>query len=63
MKIVYVGPYEDGVEFVDRSGRAYLALPGDPIEVPKELGESLLEQPSNWQLAPTPKPDTKETSK
>lgn len=46
MKITYVGCFADGVE-LEVEGEAVVAKPGDPIDVPSELGESLLEQ-SSW---------------
>lgn len=36
-------------ELDDVEGRDVLAEPGEIIEVPDQLGESLCEQPANWQ--------------
>lgn len=43
---------------IDATG--VVAEPGVPVEVPDDLGKSLLEQPDNWAAA---KPSKKETSR
>lgn len=48
MKIVYVGPSAEGVKVADTG---QVARPGEPIDVPDELAERLLEQ-DIWQPAP-----------
>lgn len=45
MKVKYVGPY-GSVSLAPRGGRT--VAQGETIEVPDELGASLLEQPDNW---------------
>lgn len=60
-RVVYVGP-SDAVELVDRT----LCRRGEPIELPDELAQSLLEQVDTWQPAsaaaakPKPTPATNE---
>ena len=44
-KIVYVGPFADGVE-IQATGD--WVRPGQEVEVDTELAESLLEQEANW---------------
>lgn len=47
MKVVYVGPHE-GVEVPLPSEGAVYAEHGQAIDVPKEVGESLLAQEDIW---------------
>lgn len=47
MQVVYVGPHIDGVAI--RYGLGEIAaLPGEPVEVPDDLGVQLLDQPTNF---------------
>jgi len=57
MQVVYVGPFIDGVRVPHGSGEIH-AAPGEPIEVPDDLGASLLEQPTNWQPSKAAKKST-----
>lgn len=63
VKVVYVGPFEavDVEHQVDRpwAGTAYR---GTPIDVPAHVADGLLEQPSNWQPAPTAAPKVQPTT-
>lgn len=61
MKIVYVGRASGGVRI---AATGQHAPKGEPIDVPDELGESLLEQESSWRkptAAQAKKSDTKTT--
>ncbi len=44
-KIVYVGPFADGVE-IGATGQ--WVRPGEDVEVDSDLADSLLEQKANW---------------
>lgn len=59
MKVVYTGPYADGVEVPLPSGESILAEHGKAIDVPSEVGKSLLEQEDIWS-EPSSSKSTKE---
>lgn len=52
MQITYVGPFEDGVVVITKTGEVVVAK-GASYDFPAELAQSLLEQADNWK--PTPK--------
>ena len=54
MKVVYVGPFVDGVYVPYGLGGLEIEH-GVPTEVPDDLAGGLLDQPSNWQPAPEDK--------
>lgn len=47
MKLTYIGPH-DSVTVPLPSGAAPEAVRGGDIDVPDEIGKSLLEQTTNW---------------
>lgn len=57
-KIRYVGPFVDGVYLESPKHGAYTVAKGDTVDiVDEDFARSLLEQPTNWQLADEkPKP-------
>lgn len=51
MELIYHGPH-DGVE-IDMPGGGYIvAAFGEPVDVPSDLANGLLMQPSNWRINP-----------
>lgn len=44
MKIVYIGPFVEGVELED----GQWAEPGEPVEVDSDMGDRLLDQVDNF---------------
>lgn len=55
MRVTYVGMFPEVV--VPYGNREYFCAQGATIEVPEELGKSLLEQPTNWQTPAPAKPE------
>lgn len=51
MKLTYRGPFRDGVVISVPGVPELHASPGEVVEVPDDLGRSLLEQPDNWAAA------------
>jgi hypothetical protein len=54
-RLTYVGPFDAVVIEVAPQLTATVAH-GEEVEVSDQLGESLLDQPDNWQPAKTAKP-------
>lgn len=52
VSVTYVGPFDEVVFF--QRGIERTAVNGEPVEVPADVADGLLEQPDNWQ--PTAKP-------
>lgn len=50
MKITYTGPHSAVVVY-DEAGREFTCERGATIEVPQELGQSLLGQEGNWKTS------------
>ena len=48
MKLIYQGPFRDGVVIAMPAGPELHARPGEVVEVPDDLAKALLEQPDNW---------------
>ncbi|MGE0025700.1 MAG: hypothetical protein AB7O78_01675 [Thermoleophilia bacterium] len=53
MKVVYRGPHIEGVAIPYGLGEID-APHGEPVEVPDDLAERLLDQPSNWEATKAP---------
>jgi hypothetical protein len=58
-RLTYVGPF-DAVVIDVAPQLAVTVAHGDDVEVSDQLGESLLDQPDNWQPAKAAKPAAKE---
>lgn len=56
MEVEYVGPFPDGVDVPMPDGRYQHVPHGGTLKTTREHAEALLEQPSNWRLAPKKKP-------
>lgn len=54
--IKYVGPFVDGVVVPSGFSEELACGHGESIEVDDDLANSLLDQPTNWQLASSPAP-------
>lgn len=54
MRIEYIGLFDEVIvpALLDQQGYARTVRRGEPVDVPEELAERLLEQTANWRKAP-----------